>query len=1053
MLRHLCSPPRTLIAFLVALGPLALPLLGLAATCDLDGDGDVDRDDLSVILLDRRKSVAESACGAACDIDGDGRITVLDARKCVLQCTLPRCAVVSAPADSDGDGVPDSEDQCPGYDDRIDVDQDGVPDGCDTLIDSDGDGIADADDQCPGEDDTIDVDNDSVPDCIDPLIDSDGDGVADSQDACPGHDDRIDADQDGIPDGCDDFLGYEITGVVVGGGTPLPGADVEIGPNSVGVITGADGSFSARVMPSEWVDDGLGGKVFPVEVKAEGFGTGYAKVPFVAGQDDYTVQVFLIPVSDGIADDDVSDGVSDTIEKAGETVGELSIPTGSLPEGVTSVTGTVTYIDPTDPDQLAAFPGGDFLAAPTDGGEPVLIESLGLLEFALFDQDGNPITELAGPAEVCMRVPEGVPASDGETIPLWYYDPQAGIWKEEGQAVVEDRSSDPNVGELWACGEVTHFTWWNVDRPVQTHACFKFRMVDETTGEPFTDGRVWYAQGVSYSGVSPERPCACDSDDPAPCPVGQVSSFTVKRSADANSPEQIRVYTVIDGTRYYLRDDGDGTYSLVTDAVNGTIFSNPTAQGSCLWGTDVGNCALLDGGDGVLRVGAHNPPPRITDFTVNPEVLYLGEQADLSVTATDEQGIQSIAWEASCGAVSPGTASGDTYPATFTAPDGLPEGVLFSYCLITVKATDTEGATAMAQRTVVVHGELPPCEVSGTVYGPGGQPLAGAVVTLQEDWGGSYESITSTDANGFYAFDDVPCCDPDRDFSFSGMLTVEFEYGGVQWTYEEWVSVPCSGEGAGEGLPIFQGRRLEPSGPAPDGTLAAAVDRLLAGPLAWAFIDSQACGDYDIHLPVLWGTLSVDHTGNGECPPGDETTLQVDPDPFLTMYRGGWLGGKVYPFNAPKAIGVPVAPGAVSTSCVGGGYDEAVYLLQHRDESRAVTIGDGASGTVSGTVYDGAGKPLGGAKVVLSRVVEGEVVPDIETFADSNGQYSFAQVPTGWVTVAHVSGADEVARTSGLLMQPRDGTLKSFKVLDPLANRWKMAVGGGVGELTPPRGA
>ncbi len=61
---------------------------------DIDGDCNVDRQDLLLLLLDRNKSVEESDCGEACDLDGDGRITVLDARILVLNCTLPRCAIL-----------------------------------------------------------------------------------------------------------------------------------------------------------------------------------------------------------------------------------------------------------------------------------------------------------------------------------------------------------------------------------------------------------------------------------------------------------------------------------------------------------------------------------------------------------------------------------------------------------------------------------------------------------------------------------------------------------------------------------------------------------------------------------------------------------------------------------------------------------------------------------------------------------------------------------------------------------------------------------------------
>jgi hypothetical protein len=61
-------------------------------TGDYDQDGDVDRDDLAILLLDRNKTVEASNCGSACDLDSDGMITVLDARKLFLLCSRSRCA-------------------------------------------------------------------------------------------------------------------------------------------------------------------------------------------------------------------------------------------------------------------------------------------------------------------------------------------------------------------------------------------------------------------------------------------------------------------------------------------------------------------------------------------------------------------------------------------------------------------------------------------------------------------------------------------------------------------------------------------------------------------------------------------------------------------------------------------------------------------------------------------------------------------------------------------------------------------------------------------------
>ncbi len=68
--------------------------------------------------------------------------------------------------DSDGDGVCELSDVCAAFDDHVDTDLDGVPDGCDACPadpggDADGDGVCDASDPCP-LDSPDDADHDLV---------------------------------------------------------------------------------------------------------------------------------------------------------------------------------------------------------------------------------------------------------------------------------------------------------------------------------------------------------------------------------------------------------------------------------------------------------------------------------------------------------------------------------------------------------------------------------------------------------------------------------------------------------------------------------------------------------------------------------------------------------------------------------------------------------------------------------------------------------------------------------------------------------------------------
>ena len=104
-----------------------------------------------------------------------------------------------APLDSDGDGVVDSADKCPGTPKGATVDKNGCP------LDTDGDGVFDYLDKCPGTPKGATVDKNGCP------LDTDGDGVYDYLDKCPDTPKGATVDKDGCPldtdgDGVFDYL-------------------------------------------------------------------------------------------------------------------------------------------------------------------------------------------------------------------------------------------------------------------------------------------------------------------------------------------------------------------------------------------------------------------------------------------------------------------------------------------------------------------------------------------------------------------------------------------------------------------------------------------------------------------------------------------------------------------------------------------------------------------------------------------------------------------------------------------------------------------------------
>ena len=87
--------------------------------------------------------------------------------------------------DTDDDGWANEFDLCPGYNDAIDIDVDGIPDGCDSLIDRDNDLISDGEDNCLTimNYDQANYDNDTYGDLCD--NDDDNDGMPDEEDGSP----------------------------------------------------------------------------------------------------------------------------------------------------------------------------------------------------------------------------------------------------------------------------------------------------------------------------------------------------------------------------------------------------------------------------------------------------------------------------------------------------------------------------------------------------------------------------------------------------------------------------------------------------------------------------------------------------------------------------------------------------------------------------------------------------------------------------------------------------------------------------------------------------
>ncbi len=123
---------------------------------------------------------------------------------------------------------------------------------------------------------------------------------------------------------------------------------------------------------------------------------------------------------------------------------------------------SVHYLEPNQESTFTEMPG--MLFGQRENGATSAMETYGMLAVNLYSLTGEELNIAeTSPATLKFPISTSTPNAPVE-IPLWYFDEEVGYWKEEGTAT--------RIGNEYVA-EVTHFTWWNCDIPIDDiNMCF-----------------------------------------------------------------------------------------------------------------------------------------------------------------------------------------------------------------------------------------------------------------------------------------------------------------------------------------------------------------------------------------------------------------------------------------------------------------------------------------------------------------------------------------------------------------------------------------------------
>ena len=235
---------------------------------------------------------------------------------------------------------------------------------------------------------------------------------------------------------------------------------------------------------------------FTAKVQAEGYTSATAVVELMPGA-HLGQRVKLMPLGEPIAFQAEAGAVIETPSV------RVAIPPSAVVDALGQpVTGPVQLtVVPLEPSTQLRLMPGPLEGTHNDGtGQRVQLESVFMAEVSLWSE-GAPLQLAPGAtATLEFTLPDSAASQFqvGDTVPAWWFDLEAGQWREEGAGIIQPSQSHP--GKLAWVVEVSHFTWWNADKPWTDKSCVRVKVVNPE-GEPVPNMEV-YAAGVSYQGAS-----------------------------------------------------------------------------------------------------------------------------------------------------------------------------------------------------------------------------------------------------------------------------------------------------------------------------------------------------------------------------------------------------------------------------------------------------------------------------------------------------------------------------------------------------------------------